>query len=54
MISVKKPEEVRLMLALNQKGEKPAGAIDIDANKPLKEVVDEILGYCVLDPSGDS
>ena len=35
-------------------GEKPAGVIDIDANKPLKEVVDEIFGYCVLGPSGDN
>jgi hypothetical protein len=50
----KTPEEVQLMLALNRKGEKPAGAIDIDANKPLKEVVDEILGLCGLDASGDS
>jgi hypothetical protein len=50
----KRPEEVELMLALNRAGEKPAGAMDIDANKPLKEVVDEILGLCGLDPSGDS
>jgi gluconate kinase len=50
----KKPEEVQLMVALNREGEKPAGAIDIDASKPLKEVVDEILGLCGLDPSGDS
>jgi gluconate kinase len=50
----KDPEEVRLMLALNRKGEKPAGAIDIDANKPLKDVVDEILGLCGLNPSDDS
>jgi hypothetical protein len=42
------PEEVQLMLALNRKGEKPAGAIDIDATKPLREVVDEILGLCGL------
>jgi gluconate kinase len=44
----KNPQEVELMLELNRKGEKPAGAIDIDANKPLKEVVDEILGLCGL------
>jgi gluconate kinase len=50
----KRPEEVQLMLALNRKGEKPAGAIDIDASKPLKEVVDEILDHCMLDPSSDS
>jgi gluconate kinase len=42
------PEEVKLMLALNRRGKKPAGAIDIDANKPLKEVVDEILSLCGL------
>ena len=39
----KKPEEVQLMLALNHRGEKPAGSIDIDAERPLKEVVDENL-----------
>jgi len=44
----KKPEEVRLMLALNRRDEKPAGAIDIDATNPLKNVVDEILGHCGL------
>ena len=44
----KKPEEVRLMLALNRRDEKPAGAIDIDASNPLKNVVDEILGHCGL------
>lgn len=44
----KTPEEIELMLALNRKDEKPAGAIDIDANKPIKEVVDEILGLCRL------
>jgi hypothetical protein len=32
----------------------PAEAIDIDANQPLKEVVDEILGLCGLDLPGDS
>jgi gluconate kinase len=50
----KDPGEVQLMLALNQEGEKPAGAIDIDTNKPLKDVVDEILDLCGLDPSDDS
>jgi dephospho-CoA kinase len=50
----KNPEEVELMLALNRKDEKPAGAIDIDANKSLKAVVDEILGLCGLDASGDN
>jgi hypothetical protein len=45
----KKPEEIQLMLELNRKGDKPAGAIDINANQELNQVVDEILGYCGLD-----
>jgi hypothetical protein len=36
-------EGVELMLALNRKGERPPGAIDIDATRPLEEVVDELL-----------
>jgi hypothetical protein len=36
-------EGVELMLALNRSGEKPAGAIDIDASRPLQHVVDELL-----------
>ena len=36
-------EAVELMLELNRSGERPAGAIDIDASKPLDEVVDELL-----------
>jgi hypothetical protein len=36
-------EGVELMLALNRRGEKPAGAIDIDATQPLEHVVDEML-----------
>ena len=50
----KRPDEVQLMLAFNRAGDKPAGAIDIDATRPLKEVVDEILNHCVCDASGDS
>jgi len=34
---------VELMLTLNQQGEKPPGAIDIDATQPLEQVVDEVL-----------
>ncbi len=34
---------VELMLELNRRGEKPSGAIDIDATRPLDEVVDEVL-----------
>lgn len=49
----KKPEEIRLMLALNRRDEKPVGAIDIDASKPLKYVVDEILGHCGLQASDE-
>ena len=39
----KQPEEVELMLMLNRSGEKPAGAIDVDATQPLHQVVDELL-----------
>ena len=39
----KQPEEVELMLSLNRSGEKPAGAIDVDATQPLDQVVDELL-----------
>jgi hypothetical protein len=37
------PEGVELMLALNRSDEGPAGAIDIDATRPLSQVVDEVL-----------
>ena len=36
---------VELMLELNRSGERPAGAIDIDATKPLDQVVDELLRF---------
>jgi gluconate kinase len=39
----KQPEEVELMLTLNRSDEKPAGAIDVDATQPLRQVVDEVL-----------
>jgi len=39
----KQPEEVELMLGRNRSGERPAGAIDVDATKPLDQVVDEVL-----------
>src|SRR3954469_20458182 len=34
---------VELMLRLNRSGEKPAGAIDVDATRPLDRVVDDLL-----------
>lgn len=34
---------VELMLSLNRRDEKPAGAIDVDATQPLHQVVDELL-----------
>jgi gluconate kinase len=37
------PAGVKLMLELNRWGERPAGAIDIDATRPLDEVVDELI-----------
>ena len=39
----KQPEEVEIMLTLNRRDEKPAGAIDVDATQPLNHVVDELL-----------
>jgi hypothetical protein len=39
----KQPEELELMLKLNGSDEKPAGAIDVDATRPLDHVVDEVL-----------
>ena len=42
-------EGVELMLALNRSDEKPAGAIDVDATRPLHEVVDEVLRLAGLE-----
>ena len=39
----KQPAELELMLELNRSDEKPAGAIDVDAARPLDQVVDELL-----------
>jgi hypothetical protein len=39
----KQPEELELMLRLNSSDEKPAGAIDVDATQPLRQVVDKLL-----------
>src|SRR5437762_12553902 len=39
----KQPEELELMLALNRRDEKPAGAINVDGTQPLHQVVDELL-----------
>jgi hypothetical protein len=39
----KEPEELEHMLTLNRSDEKPAGAIDVDATRPLHQVVDELL-----------
>jgi gluconate kinase len=36
-------EAIELMLELNRRDEKPAGAIDVDATQPLNQVVDELL-----------
>jgi broad-specificity NMP kinase len=36
-------EIIELMLELNRRDEKPAGAIDVDATQPLNQVVDELL-----------
>ena len=39
----KQPEELELMLRLNRSDEKPAAAVDVDATRPLDQVVDEVL-----------
>ena len=39
----KQPEELELMLTLNRSDEKPIGAIDVDATRPIHQVVDELL-----------
>jgi gluconate kinase len=39
----KQPEELELMLTLNRSDEKSAGAVDVDATQPLRQVVDELL-----------
>jgi gluconate kinase len=36
-------EGVEFMLTLNRSRAKPAGAIDVDANRPLNQVVDDLL-----------
>jgi len=42
----KKPEEVELMLKLNRGDDRPANSIDVEAARPLKDVVDQILAQC--------
>jgi hypothetical protein len=46
----KKPEEVELMLRLNCADDRPANSIDVDAARPLKDVVDDILAQCRIRP----
>lgn len=40
---------VELMLELNRRGERLAGAIDVDATRPLDQVVDELIRLADLD-----
>jgi hypothetical protein len=42
------------MLRLNRSDEKPAGAIDVDATRPLDQVVDEVLRLAGCRPTSDS
>jgi gluconate kinase len=42
---------IELMLRLNRSDEKPAGAIDLDATQPLKQVVDELLALANVAPA---
>ena len=50
----KQREELERMLTLNRSDERPAGAIDVDATRPLHEVVDELLrlANCRTEASG--
>ena len=43
-------EGVELMLELNRSGERPAGAIDVDATRPLHQVVDDVLRLASAEP----
>lgn len=47
----KRPDELALMLELNRRGERPAGAIDLDATRPLAGVVDELLRLADCPPA---
>jgi len=50
----KQPEELELMLRLNRSDEKPAGAIDVDATRPLDQVVDEVLRFADCEMTNDA
>jgi broad-specificity NMP kinase len=50
----KDPEELALVLRLNSSGERLAGAIDVDATRPLEQVVDEVLRLAGCDTVGGS
>jgi hypothetical protein len=39
----KRAEELELMLALNRTDDRLAGAIDVDATQPLRQVIDDVL-----------
>lgn len=39
----KRLEELELMLRLNRSGARPADAVDVEATRPLEDVVDEVL-----------
>ena len=45
-------EGVELALAANRSGERTAGAIDVDATRPLEQVVDEVLRLADCSPTG--
>jgi hypothetical protein len=47
----KRPEELELMLRLNRSGAGPAGAVDLDATRPLGQVVDELLRLADCEPA---
>lgn len=50
----KQVEELDLMLGLNRSNAKPAGAVDVDATRPLDQVVDEVLRLANCAATSDS
>lgn len=50
----KRTEDLELMLERNRSGERPAGAVDVDATRPLDQVVDDVLRLANCPPRNDA
>jgi hypothetical protein len=46
----KNQKRFELMLKLNREDDRPADSIDVDAARPINEVVDDILAHCRIRP----